>query len=333
MRQLPVTFTGDRDEWRRLARRDLLLNLLFTGFYTPIAKRRAGDWFLRHTQLHGTPIEVLPVAKSRWPVVVIVVLFIALRIATDIGFGPPLPVVIVTGLVLLPYLWRTTAARRVDGLRWRGVQLRFVAGWAEVYRASWPLFAIGMPWAVIAPRVAESSQGGELHFPPGLVAALVVLVAAALPLLVRLSFNYRRLLVTRTVAGPHSIEWDALFGRYLAIWATSALAFAVSVFPVVLGLRYAIFGTAAMPEGATGWQAIAVPLAGALLAVVLSAPARSWHEARMFSLLWNNVRVGEAARFSCTLDERAFVRERGRFDKYRVKAASVSLWVADAEKM
>jgi hypothetical protein len=81
-----------------------------------------------------------------------------------------------------------------------------------------------------------------------------------------------------------------------------------ALLPLLL-LRLAVFGSATLqglPEGA----AAAAYAASLVLAILLSTPARAWHEARVFALSWNGVRVGERVRVTCTLDALAFARLR-----------------------
>lgn len=334
MRRLAVRFEGLPAAWRQLRRRHLVINLALGGFYTPIARRREAQWLAQNTSIDHTPIESVPVAASRWPAMAIVALFIALRIATDVGFGPPLAVVVAAGALMLPYLWGFSTARRVNAVRWRGVQLVFAASWAAIYRASWPLFAIAVPWAWLAPRVAASSAGGELHFSHALLLELAMLGLLAYPLLLRLGYNYARLLAAGALANGEPALWPARFSTYAGVWVATTLAFALSVFPVLLALRYALLGSVGMPQGLTGWPVIAVSLAGAVLAFLLSAPARAWHEARMFRLRWDGLQWAGAT-FECTLDAGRYVRLRGlkhgaaaALEAYRMKAESVTLVAA-----
>ena len=237
---------------------------------------------------------------------------------------------------------------RVGGTRWRDVQLVFDASWPRVYRASWPLFAIGLPWAAVVTRVARATEDGFPDLEPRTVALLVAAAITGFFLLVALAFNYRHLMVTRTRAAGHEVRWHARYRDYLRIWLATAGAFALSVVPAGLLVRFVVFGEVGGPDGLTGAAAIVVPLLTGLLAVVMSAPARAWHEGRMFVLLWDGLRVGDAARFECRLDPMDLVRLRtknmlrsvatlgwyrpqGIVDEYRLKAESVTLLLAADE--
>jgi uncharacterized membrane protein YjgN (DUF898 family) len=343
MQHRAVRFTATAAGYRRLWLRNVAINIALAGFYTPVVRKRTAQFFASHTLVDGSALEAVErPTGSRWRLLVIGALYLASRIATDLGYGPPLPALVLAGVVLIPFFWGSMTRMRVGSTRWRDVQLQFTARWPEVYRASWPLFAIGLPWAAVVSRVAASTQGARPHLELQTVALLAAAAAAAFPLLVALAFNYRRLAVTRTRAGNQEVRWAARYRDYLRIWLGTSGAFALSVVPAGMLVRYAVFGDVAGPAGWTGPAAVAVPLLTGLLAVVLSAPARAWHEARMFVLLWDGLQVGDAARFECRLAPRSLVRLRtknmlrslatlgwyrpqGIVDEYRLKAESVSL--------
>ena len=56
MSRLAITFTGEGAEFRKVWLRSALLNLLLTGFYTPIARRRNAQYLVGHTLLDGSPM-------------------------------------------------------------------------------------------------------------------------------------------------------------------------------------------------------------------------------------------------------------------------------------
>jgi uncharacterized membrane protein YjgN (DUF898 family) len=313
LQRLAIAFTGTAPEFRRMWLRNLLFNLLLTGFFTPIARRRVAQYFASRTLLDGSPIEShSQPGGHKWKLLVIGALYLASRIAADFGWGPPLPLLVIAGVLLVPYFWGSMAHARIAGTRWRDVALHWDASWADIYRASWPLYVIGLPWAAVVSHIAPPSPGTQPDIDPQVLALVGAAAVVAFPFLARLAFNYRRLMVTRTRAGGEPVFWDARFGPYLSIWLGTAGAVIASVLPVVALLRYAFFGSFGGPGELTGPAAIGLPLASALLALLLSAPARAWHEARMFVLLWDGLRVGEYARFECTLRPADFVRLRAR---------------------
>jgi uncharacterized membrane protein YjgN (DUF898 family) len=307
MRRLSLAFTGSASELRLRSRRDVLINIVLGGLYTSVARRHTADYLASRTTLDGTPLAHVAVRKSRLPAIILVVAFIALRLANEFGEGPPLPLLVVCGVLLLPYLWGTVAARTLGAIRWRELSLSFAAGWREIYLASWPLFVLGGAWALAEPSVAAAAEHPGL--PADVIAGALVAGVVAFPLLAALAFNYRRLRFTRTRVGDCAVHWQASFRTYLRLWVLTALAvLATAVLPLML-LRVALFGSATL-QGLRPEAAAAVYAASLVLLVLLSTPARAWYEARVFVLAWDGVRVGERLRIACSLDARAFARMR-----------------------
>lgn len=306
MRAVPVAFTGSGEALRRNGRRDLLVNIVLGGLYTPVARRNAAAWLARHTTLDGTPLAHVPVAQSRWPAIVLVCAFLAVRVAAELGDGPPMPLVIACGVLLLPWLWATVTARSVDAIRWREWALSFAPRRREVYRACWPLLVLGAAWAAAEPRVAAAAtEAPDLR----MLAGVAIVAVIAFPLVALLAFNLRALRFTRTRVGGREVAWTARFPAYLRICIATALAvLATAVVPALL-LRHALFGSVSL-EGLPPAEALAVYAVAILLVLLLSVPARAWYEARVFVLTWNGLQVEGLLRVECALDVRAFVKMR-----------------------
>jgi len=83
---------------------------------------------------------------------------------------------------------------------------------------------------------------------------------------------------------------------------------------------------------------------GIFVLFLASAPARAYREARMFQLMWNNIGVGQIARFKCDLRSTGYVwlrlknmlltlctlglyRPFARVSEYRMKVESVTMYV------
>ena len=341
MRPLPLTFTGSAEGLRRHTRRDLLINIVLGGLYTPVARRHAQAYLATHTSLDGAPFVQAPTAHSRWPAILLVAAFVALRLASESDLGPPLPVVIAAGVLLIPYLWAAVTARSVGALRWRQMHPWFHPPWAEVYRQSWPLLVLGAGWSIAQPWVATIAPS------PGSIglrwlAGSAAVAAIALPLLARQAFNYHRLRFTRTRVGGSAVAWEARFAAFLRLWLCTAVAILLTAVAPVLLLREALFGPLtdlAPPQAAFAY------LGAMLLALLLSVPARAWYEARVFVLTWNGVRVDDRIRIACSLDVRAFVATRTRdawrtfitagvhhpravVHAYQAKLAALTVWAA-----
>ena len=302
---MSVAFAGTAQELRLRLRRDLLVNIVLGGLYTSVARQHRVQYLASRTTIDGTPIAQVPSAKSRWPAIVVVLVFLALRVANEFDAGPPLPVLAIAGVLLMPWLWATVVARSIGAIRWRDCALSFRAGWREVYLACWPLLVLGVAWALLQPRVAALAESDDLDWHVAAGAGVAALVA--FPLLVTLAFNLKRLRFAGTLVGDCRVHWPARFRDWLRQWSLAALAVAATAVAPVLLLRRALFGPLSMDEGA---KTLAIYMASLALIVLLSVPARAWHEARMFALTWDGVRVGEHARVRCALDVRAFVRLR-----------------------
>ena len=306
MRPQPHAFTGSPEDLRRHSRRDLLINIILGGLYTPVARRHTAEYLAAHTTIDGTPILPVHSRRSRWPAILLVAAFIALRLASELDLGPPLQLVIVCGVLLLPYLWGTVTARTVGGVRWRQLQPWFNPRWGEIYLQSWPLLLLGGAWAIAQPRVAAIAPApGSMDL--RWIAATAAAAAIAFPLVARQAFNYRRLRVTHTRVGGAPLAWNAGFASYLRLWLFTAVAVLVTAVVPVLLLRQALFGSLTdLPET----QAALAYLAAVLLALLLSVPARAWYEARVFILTWDGLRLDDRIRIQCDIDVRAFVVAR-----------------------
>ena len=312
MHPLDVAFAGEAAEVRSRWRRDAWINIVLGGLYTPVARRHVAQYLASRTLVDGEALDTVPVRKSLWPATFLVVLYLAARVAQEFGYGPPLPLVVIAGVLLLPYLWGLTVTRSVAGLRWRGIAFAFDVGWGRIYGESWPLLLLGCAWAPWAPAVAEAADDpSSLRLDAPALLLLAFATVLALALLLRLGFQWKRLHITGTRVGGSAVQWEGRFADYLRVWAGTVAAVALSaVLPVVL-LRYALLGSFTL-QGLDPPVAAAVWLVGILLVWTLSVPARAWHEARMFVLAWSGLRVDSIARVDCALDVRRYVRLRAR---------------------
>ncbi len=185
----------------------------------------------------------------------------------------------------------------------------------------------------------------------------VVLAALFLSVLcfIRLEFNYKRLLVTRTRIGGQPGRWKPVFGDFLRIWAATVGVFLLTVLALVgaaaLIAVLAGLGSVLNVLGGGGGRGFGMVLLIMLLFFVgffalflAGSPALAYREARMFQLMWNNVGLGAVARFRSGLRPGAFVglrlknillglitfglyRPFARVAEYRMKAESVTLHI------
>ncbi len=347
-------FSGSGREYFRVWLVNLLLTIVTLGFYTPFARRRTAQYFWGHTVVAGSPLEFVAEKKKMVTgFLVLVVLYVAFQVAAETGQNAAVAAFMIAGAALAPWFWGSAMRFRLNATRWRGIRLRFAAGWGEVYRASWPVFAIAAAWLAAGALLAGLAGGGGprralASIPP--VAWLVVPAAlvATFLCLVRLEFNYKSLLVEQGRIGTQPGRWKPVYRDFLRVWLATIgmLLLTLLVVSVAGALLFgAVFAT--IRQASPGRAFVLGFLAGiafVLMLLLASAPARAYREARMFQLVWGNVGVSHIARFKCRLNTWDFVLLRLRnlllllatfgfwrpfalASEYRMKAMSVTLHV------
>src|SRR6185369_6874682 len=227
--RFPLEFSGSGGEYFRVWIVNLLLNIVTLGFYTPFARRRTAQYFYGHTRVAGSPLEFT--AQQRRMVLgflLLVLAYVTFKLAANTGQDTTTSLLLLAGAALAPYFWGSAMRFRLGATRWRGVRLQFTATWAEVYKASWPVFAIALTWiAVLAvfsalvgdlPPAGRAGQLGGLRSVP-LTAWLLIAGALAATFLcvVRLEFNYKRLLIARAQIGGEAGRWKPVYGDFVRI--------------------------------------------------------------------------------------------------------------------
>lgn len=408
----PLAFTGDGGVYFGVWIVNVLLTIVTLGLFTPWARRRTIKYFYGHTLVADSPLEFTAGIRGMvFGFLLLAAFYIALNVAAETGQHIVYFAIVIGGAVLAPFLWGSAMRFRLGHTRWRGLRLRFTAGWGEVYRASWPVFALAAVWLVAgfafarmapdAPKAGASSAqapatlwapvhaaaparesdaaaasesdpdmdaGDEEDsapapakappFPrPTWPMAGVALAAVLLSLLclIRLEFNYKRLLVMRAAVGGQTGRWKPVFGDFVRIWASS-LGFFVATLLGIGAAIAALVGVAALVSGglaALGAQrGSATFIVIAIVAVFVlimatffaASPAMAYREARMFQLMWNNIGVSDMARFKTDLRTASFVwlrirnillnmltagfyRPFARVAEYKMKTESVTLHV------
>ena len=138
-----IVFSGSGGEFFRVWIVNLLLNIVTLGFYTPFARRRTAQYFYSHTQVADSPLEfTAQQRKMVFGFLLLVALYLAFKLAADTGQDTAVALFLLAGAALAPYFWASAMRFRLSATRWRGVRLQFAASWGEVYKASWPMFAI-----------------------------------------------------------------------------------------------------------------------------------------------------------------------------------------------
>lgn len=385
----PLAFTGDGGVYFGVWIVNLLLTIVTLGLFTPWARRRTIKYFYGHTLVADSPLEFTAGIRGMvFGFLLLAAFYIALNVASNTGQHIVYFAIVTGGAVLAPFLWGSAMRFRLGHTRWRGLRLRFKAGWGEVYRASWPVFALAAVWLVAGATintmleparqqtVAEQQafeemsehlgkEGQSLPDPrfkptaprPTWPMAAVALAAVVLSLLclIRLEFNYKRLLVMRAAVGGQTGRWKPVFGDFVRIWGASIGFFVATLLGIGIAIA-ALVGVAALVSGglaAMGAQrgsatfiVIAIVAVFVLIMAMFFAasPAMAYREARMFQLMWNNIGVSDMARFKTDLRTAGFVwlrirnillnmitagfyRPFARVAEYKMKTESVTLHV------
>ncbi|RZL64845.1 MAG: DUF898 domain-containing protein [Variovorax sp.] len=361
-----VRFTGAGGEYFRVWIVNVLLTIVTLGIYTPWARRRTVQYFYGHTLLADSPFEfTAPLRRMVIGFLLFVALYGAFELASNTGQDTAVSLMMVAAALLAPWLWGSAVRFRLGHTRWRGLRLQFQATWREIYSASWPVFAIAGIWIVVVFGMSALSPGAEPRVnplprlptvTPAMWTLLLGGVAGAFLCLIRLEYNYKRLMVARTLIGTEAGRWKPVYRDFVRVWLAALGFFLLSAFVIasLIVLAFVVGGGLNWPQaadfrGRAGGLGILMFLL-ALFVVTLIAlflaitPALAYREARVFHLLWNNIGVSGIARFRCDLRAGAFVwlrirntlltlltlgfyRPFARVAEHRMKAASVVLHV------
>lgn len=357
----PVQFTGSGGEYFRVWIVNVLLGILTLGFYTPWARRRTAQYFYGHTLVAHSPLEfTAPQKRMVFGFVVLVVLTLAYQIAVNTGQDTTVALFLVAGAALAPLMWGSAMRFRLSATRWRGLRLQFAASWREVYRASWPVFALALVWIgvtygldALAPPAAEGAAGEQPMpaFTPAMGGLVVLGLALSVLCAIRIEYNFKSLLVMQSRLGTEPGRWKPQYLDFVRIWAATVGVFLLGVLVVGALVAALVGGSLATLKGLRGTSGLIIVLLvlafavlGFFLMLLASAPARAYREARMFQLMWDNIGLSQVARFKCQLNAWGFVRLRmknllltlvtlgfyrpfARVSEYRMKADSVRLYV------
>ncbi len=279
----PTLFTGSGREYFRVWIVNVLLSIVTLGLYTPWARRRTAQYFYSHTQVAGSPLEF--VAEQRRMVfgfLAFAGLYLSYQLAVETGQQLAASLLMFGFALLAPFLWASAMRFRLGATRWRGIRLAFTATWKEVYIASWPAFAIAALWtalffaaAALSPAMPTgiAEQPGSVTPLPALGRATLGLMAlgAVLTLLcvIRLEFNYRRLLVARARIGGQVGHWKPRYADFVRVWLATAGFFLLTVLLLALAGAAVTGGSAAVLRRTMG---DAGSLGGMLLLAITGAP-------------------------------------------------------------
>ena len=362
-----LRFTGSGGEYFRVWIVNVLLSIVTLGFYTPFARKRTAQYFYSHSMIAGSALEFT--AQQRRMVfgfVLVFALSAAYQLAVRTGQDTAVSLFLLGGAALAPFIWASAMRFRLSNTRWRGLRLVFTANWKEIYKASWPVFALALVWigvffgidTLAGDYLGDMEGGGRMRskMDTGTIwtVAGIILLGMFLSVLciIRMEYNYRSLLVLRTRIGNEISRWKPVYMDFVKIWAGTVLVFILSIV-VISVLLGAVAGGAAMlghgvKNSKIGALVFILIIFGALmfffLLLLASGPARAYREARMFHLIWNNTGISQIARFKSTLSTRKFVllrlknmllttltigfyRPFARVAEYKMKFESVTLYV------
>lgn len=351
----PLEFAGTGGEYFRVWIINVLLSIVTLGLYTPFARRRTAQYFYSNTWVAGSPLEfTAQQRKMVFGFLVLVALYVAFKLAADTGQDTVVSLFLVAGAALAPWLWGSAMRFRLAATRWRGVRLQFTASWGEVYKASWPVFALAGVWIATVAGLSALAPTGETGTLPALSATVVAAVLLALVLtvlcIVRLEYNYKSLLVKRARVGNQAGRWKPVYADFLKIWLATVAVFLGCVLVLGAAVTVVAGGSFALVaglknKGLFAFLIIALLVVGMIFMVFLaSAPARAYREARLFQLVWNNVGVSQVARFKCNLRTGSYIALRLKnmllslltlgfyrpfalVSEYRMKTESVTLHI------
>lgn len=353
-----LEFTGTGGEFFRVWIVNLLLNVVTLGLYTPFARRRTAQYFYSNTWVAGSPLE-FSAHKRRmvFGFLVLAALYVAFKVAADTGQDTAVSLFLLGGAALAPWFWGSAMRFRLGATRWRGVRLQFTASWGEIYKASWPVFALALVWIVVMLVIglvspAAAPAANDRFSLPAFGLASVGLMGLGLVLsvlcVIRLEFNFKSLLVRRARIGNQPGRWKPQYGDFVRIWLATVGFFLLCAALGGVLLVTVISGSIALLAGTKGGglqtvlYALALGLAAFFMLLLTSAPARAYREARLFQLVWSNVGVSQIARFKCSLRTRSYIALRlknmlltlvtlgfyrpfAMLSEYRMKAGSVTL--------
>lgn len=312
-----VSFSGTGAEYFRVWIVNVLLTLLTLSIYRPWARRRTLQYFHGHTLVAGSPLEFTgQLRRMLFGFLVFLALYAAYELARRTGQDRTAGLLFFGFAALWPVLWTGAMRFRLSSTRWRGVRMGFTASLREAYLANWPAFVIAAVWTgvfVIATALVAGARHPGIPRPPLPWASLLALFASGLVLsllcVIRLEYNYRRLLVTRAQIGGQAGRWKPVYADFVKIWLATVGILLLS--GLATGVLAGLLSVGSARVGHGGGSPIRAIVIGVFIGIVgllvLTVPARAYRQARMFQLTWNNIGVSRIARFQSDLRTGAFV--------------------------
>lgn len=265
----PIRFTGSGSEYFRIWIVNLLLSILTLGIYSAWAKVRRLKYFYGNTLIadspldyHGTPLAIL---KGRIVAVVLLAFWTGIQ-----QFGSPIlvGVVLVCGLVIMPWLLVRSLRFQFINTSYRGVRFGFLGGVGTAYAVFALLpFLSFMTGGLLGPLSHQQSrkylhEGVRYGNLPGSMLA----EAGAFYLV----YVFTMLIVV-----------GGLVGAFLVVMA-------------IPGLLQAAMGLVPGGNSTLGLSILAMVVVAALAAMlVFVLVAGPYWIVRIRNLVWNHSRIGE----------------------------------------
>lgn len=267
-RKLPIRFTGSAGEYFRIWIVNLCLTLFTLGIFSAWAKVRKKRYFYSHTSIDGTPFQYLgqplPILKGR---LVAAVLF-ALWYAATHFFTALMPVALVLGVVLAPWVIVRAAAFNARYSAYRNMRFDFSGRY-------WGAVKVLYGWAVVT----------------------------VLTLGIGFSWWQQRLkkfLVTHTHFGGIAGEFNATGGQFFKTYFIGGLLFTGAAMGIGMMVGMGSVLTRSADSVATG-------IVTAMLFYALYVMFYAYIQTRITNLVWNQSQLGPVT-FQSTLRMRGLLK-------------------------
>lgn len=280
-RELPLEFRGTTRAYFRVWAVNLCLTLVTLGIYSAWAKVRKKRYFYSHTVLDGTPFQYLaqpvPILKGR---VVAAALFVVYYASSNF-FTSLLPIVVLAGGALAPWVLVRSAAFNARYSAYRNMTFGFDANYLDAVKA---IYVWGLLPAIIV-GMAFQWWGNPIY-----AAAAFGIFGLAFPWWLR---RLKNLIVSHTVYGGHNGTLGVTGRQFFKVYFLAGLIMTAAgvVTAMMIGATVGLGGGKGSP------YAMLAGMVPVYLGYVL---AFAFIQARIANLVWNHTELGPL-RFQSTL--------------------------------
>lgn len=280
-RELPLEFRGTTRAYFRVWAVNLCLTLVTLGIYSAWAKVRKKRYFYSHTVLDGTPFQYLaqpvPILKGR---IVAAGLFVVYYASSNF-FTSLLPIVVLAGGALAPWVLVRSAAFNARYSAYRNMTFGFDANYVDAVKA---IYVWGLLPAIIV-GMAFQWWGNPIY-----AAAAFGIFGLAFPWWLR---RLKNLIVSHTVYGGQNGTLGVTGRQFFKVYFLAGLImFAAGIVTAMM-----IGATVGLAGGKGSPYAILAGMVPIYLGYVL---AFAFIQARIANLVWNHTELGPL-RFQSTL--------------------------------